>query len=846
MAEVAQLDAQGTIQADRRTASFRIPRSNDKLSMPLSTAQQQIWLHSRLVPNVSFYNEPVTFLRDGPLHLRALERTFTEIVRRHSAWRTSFTVRDGEPIQVVNPPAPMRFPAVDLSNLPFSQREPEALRLASEMAVQPFDLSRDPLFRGLVVHLSETEHRLFLALHHIVFDGYSISRVLLPELVALYSAYSSGQTPALDELAIQYSDFAVWQQGWLARQSNGSSQLEYWRNQLAGELPVLQLPTDRTRTPVPSLLGASEPINIERDLSASLNRLGRSESATLFMTLLAAFAVLLQRYTSSSDITIGTASSGRKRVELEGLLGCFINPVALRIDLSGGPTFRELLRRARTTTLEALSNDDVPFTEVVNAVRSNHTFSSHPLFQVLLTLEPSPVTAADGWNVSLTQPGVDTGTSRFDLSLELDNRFDGIVGRLRYSTDLFDRETILRLKGNLATLLNSIASNPDQRISKLRMLTAQEERQISVDWNTTAGELYSEELLHHLFMRQAERTPDAIALTVGSDHLTYRELDARTNQLANYLRERGVRPEKSVGLYLEPSIEMILATLAVLKAGGVCVPLDPSYPTERLSYAIEDAQLQLLLTKQPLRAQLPCADDTILCLDSGLEKIAQSASTPVLSSCTPQNLAYVIYTSGSTGKPKGVLINHCNLVHSTLARMLYYGDDQATFLMLSSFSFDSSLAGILGTLCQGGMLVLTPGPLKSNLTQLSHLVQQHKITRLLCVPSLYSLILEQANRGELASLKEAILGGECCSPELVARHYAVAPHATLFNEYGPTEAAVWSTVYKCSPNDSAGLVPIGKPISNSRVFVLDPHRNLTPVGRSRSGARIFESAGRDG
>jgi surfactin family lipopeptide synthetase A len=830
MGDVASGNLSAGLLAKKSAVSCGIPRSTDEKAIPVSYAQEQIWLHAQLVPHIPIYNEPVTMHRDGILDVPALERTLTEIVRRHAAWRTSFAFVHGDPVQVIHPVAPVHLPVVDLRDTAFSEREPQALRLAKESALRPFDLCRDMLFRGFVVHFSETEHRLFLTLHHIVFDGYSISRVFLPEVAALYSAFSAGGTPALRDLPIQYSDFAIWHRAWLAQNSRLSSQLAFWRKQLAGDLPVLQLPGDRTRPPIPSFRGAMEPLTIERKLGDSFRRLAQSEGATLFMALLAGFSLLLQRYSSSCDLTIGTVSAGRKRAETERLLGCFINPVVLRIDLTGDPTFRELLRRARSVTLEALSNDDVPFAQVANEVLANHTLSSHRLFQVLFTLEPTLLEATEGWSVSLTQPEVDTGTSRFDLSLELDDRPEGILGRFRYSTDLFERPTIVRMKGHLAILLNSIAANPDRPISQLALLTPPEEQEIRVQWNDTATNYPADQVLHQLFVRQAQRTPEAVALVAGSDQLTYRELDRRTNRLAAYLQARGIRAEKPVGLYLEPSAEMIVGTIGVLKAGGACVPLDPSYPTERLSYAIRDTQLELILTLQRLSSQLPSSEVAVVCLDSEWKLVEQLDQDPVPPDCGPENLAYVIYTSGSTGKPKGVEITHRNLVHSTHARTLYYPPGPAKFLLLSSFSFDSSLAGIFGSLCQGGRLVLTPGTLKSNLTRLSHLIQEHEITRLLCVPTLYGLVLEQAKSGELASLQEVIVGGESCSPELIERHYKLAPQATLFNEYGPTEAAVWSTVHKCSPGISSSLVPIGKPIPNARTFVLDPNLNLVPVG----------------
>jgi surfactin family lipopeptide synthetase A len=808
----------------------RIPHLAEGNVAPLSFAQEQIWLHAQLVPGIPIYNEPVTIHRHGPLDVQALERALTEIVRRHESWRTGFGLDNGEPVQIIQPATPVMLPVVDLSQMPASERESEARRLAREDALRPLDLTQAPLFHALLVRFSDTEHRLFLTLHHIIFDGYSIYRVLLPELAALYSAFSEGKEPELDELSVQHSDFARWEREWLSRNGRLSSQLAYWRKQLSGNLSVAQLPYDLARPAVQSYRGGIQAVALCKDLADSLKLLSRHEGATLFMTLLAGFAALLHRYSSQDDVLIGTVSSGRKRSELEGLLGYFLNPVVLRSDISGDPTFRELLRRTRDVTLDALSNDDAPFTQVVNAVHPNRSLSFNPLFQVLFTLEPPLPETQDGWRVMLTQSEVDTGISKFDLCLELDDRPSGIVGRFKYSTDLFEAETIARMAEHFTTLLHGMAANPEQRISELPMLAEMERKQVSVTWNDTGAEYPADLCLHQLFTAQASRTPDAEAVVAGHEHLTYGTLNRKSDELAAHLRKLGIGLETPVGLYFEPSSEMIVGTLAVLKAGGACVPLDPSYPPDRLASLLQDTQLRVVLTQRSLRSQLPTHNLEVLRLDSDWNNIEEESLEPIPNECKPANLAYLIYTSGSTGKPKGVEITHQNLVHSTHARSLYYGSDAGRFLLLSSFAFDSSLVGILGTLCRGGALVMTPGPLRANLPQLAQLVAQHQISHLLCVPSLYSLLLEQAKPGQLASLRVSIVAGESCPVELVQRHYELLPKATLFNEYGPTEAAVWSTVYRCVPAQPAKIVPIGRPIPNARVYVLDRYLNLLPVG----------------
>jgi amino acid adenylation domain-containing protein len=830
MGNALQIKEPGQAPAVKSADVKVIPRVAGRKTAPLSFAQQQIWLHAQMVPGIPIYNEPVTIHRQGALDVRALGLVLNEIVRRHEAWRTSFSLVDGEPVQVIHPARPVPLPIADLRQIHNSQKEAEARRLAVEDAMRPFDLSRGPLFRVLLVHLSDTEHRLFFTLHHIIFDGYSIYRVLLPELAALYTASSEGEEFPLPEPSIQYADFAVWEREWLLRNGYLSSQLTYWRDQLRGNLPILQLPYDHPRPAIQSFGGAIHPVELSKDLADTLKALSRREGATLFMTLLTGFAVLLYRYSALEDVAIGTVSLGRKRSELEGLLGYFLNPVVLRNDLSGDPTFRELLRRTRNVTLDALSNDDAPFTQVVNEVRPNRSLSFNPLFQVLLTLEPPMPQNHDGWSAALTQSEVDTGISKFDLCLELDDRPSGIVGRFKYSSDLFEPQTVAYMAGHLAMLLESIAANPDQRISSLPMLTAREREQVCVTWNETEAEFPADLCLHELIAKQAERTPAATAIIDGAGELTYRELDHRSNQLAAYLRKQGVGPEVPVGLYLEPSNEMIVGIVGVLKAGGACLPLDPSYPAERLAWVCADTQLHVLITQQHLLSSLPVVTASVLALDSHWSEVEKESAGPVRSEANPESLAYIIYTSGSTGKPKGVQITHRNLVHSTYARSLYYGPDAGRFLLLSSFAFDSSLVGIFGSLARGGTLVLTPGPVQSNLTRLAQFVAQSRISHLLSVPSLYNLLLDQAKTGELSSLREVIVAGESCPVELVERHHRLLPKVTLFNEYGPTEASVWTTVYKCDAGHLARFVPIGRPIPNARVYVLDPHLNVLPVG----------------
>lgn len=813
-----------------RTSNATSPSGGERSAegtAPLSYSQEQIWSHAQILPEIPIYNEPVTIHRSGILSVTALQQALTEIVRRHQAWRTSFKLVHGEPLQVVAAATPVDLREVDLSHLPPSRRESKARKLAFEDVVQPFDLSQGPLFRCLLVHLSEKEHRLFLTLHHIIFDGYSIYRVFLPELAALYDAFAHGWDSPLAEIASQYPDFSRWQRERLMGEKHLSSQLAYWRQQLK-DLPVLQLPSYLSRPPVQSFRGAIGPFALSAEVCHKLKLLSRSESATLFMGLSAAFALLLQRYSCSDEVVIGTVSSGRKRSELEGLLGYFLNPVVMRHDLSGNPTFRKLLRRTRELTLDALSNDDAPFTHVVNELHPDRSLRANPLFQVLLTLEPPPAASPDGWAVELTQSELDTGFCKLDLCLELDERpTGGLLGRFKYSEDLFERETIARMGQHLNRLLESAVAMPDECISNLSMLTEVENARLCIEAHSGKSETPEELRVHRLFATQAQITPEAVALVDDNRQWSYRELDDASDRWAAYLQTRGVGPEKPVGLYFEPSWEMVVAILAVLKAGGACVPLDPSYPAERHAHVLADTRMTLILSQSRLRFQPREQGIELLHIDS---RIHEGVRGSLLIHIGLEDTAYIIYTSGSTGKPKGVQITHANLGYSTHARFLYYGAESVRFLLLSSFAFDSSLAGIFSTLCYGGTLVLTPGPLQSNLAQLAALVEKHGVSHLLCVPSLYRLILEQAGQRQLATLRVAIVAGEACPGELVERHFKQIPQAALYNEYGPTESTVWATVHKCQLGSSQKTVPIGRPIPHAHAYVLDPQMSPLPPG----------------
>lgn len=791
---------------------------------PLTFAQQQLWLHAQLAPDSALYNEPLTVRHRGALDVSALEQAFSEIVRRHEAWRTVFRLVKSEPVQEVLPPSLVALPEIDLCDLPMDEREKEAMRIASADARLPYDLSQGPLFRAKLVRLGDEEHRLFVTLHHLIFDGFSGYRIFLPELITLYEAFSRNQPSPLPELPFQFGDYAIWQR---ERWQSGELRphLDYWRRQLKGPLPSIQLPIVSSRPVIQNFAGAMHTLLLPPELSEALGEMCRREGVTLFMGLLAAFNVLLHRYSGEQDILVGSNTAGRARPGSETLLGFFLNTIPLRADLSGDPTFRELLDRVRGVTLEALAHDEVPLDQLVSELQPAREPHRNPLFQILFSLEPPLPPVSREWDLTCIE--VETGATKFELCMVLDDRRDGLLCRIIYDVARFDAETAERIGGHWQTLLRSIVRNPAARISELPILTAAEKEQILLKWSGAAGSETPENVVE-LFEKQVKNTPQSLAVLCAGAELNYAELNRRAEALACELRGIGVRANVPVALYLERSVEMIIGILGVLKAGGAYVPLDPASPIHRLQAIVNDCRpMALVIAKESAGESLFTPAQRIFIDDLAPKKNNEEALD--LRRPAAGDLAYVLYTSGSTGIPKGVQITHGNLAFSTDARVHFYKDPPEKFLLLSSYAFDSSVAGIFHTLTTGGSLVIPPADFRWEGRQLADLISHHEVTHLLAVPSLYLEILN----GEvlkLASLRSVIVAGESCSRQLVNLHYERVPHATLFNEYGPTEATVWSTVFECEPASDDMSVPIGRPIPGARVYILDRHMHPTPIG----------------
>jgi amino acid adenylation domain-containing protein/non-ribosomal peptide synthase protein (TIGR01720 family) len=801
-----------------------VPRTG---RLPLSFAQQRLFFLDQLEPNNSTYNIPAAIHLEGALDLTALERSFNELLRRHESLRTTFQTDQDGVVQVISPSASLSLATTDLRGLSETDRAVEVPRLTEEEARHSFDLARGPLLRMRLLRLGEHEHILLLTMHHIVSDGWSVG-LLIRELSALYASFSKGQPPALPELPIQYADYAAWQRRWLQGEAL-EAQLAYWRKQLDGAPRALELPTDHPRPSVQTFRGASHPLRLSKSLSEELAALSRHEGVTPFMTLLAAFQTLLYRYSGQDDISVGSPIAGRNRAEVEGLLGFFVNTLVLRGRLSGDLSFRELLGQAREATLEAQAHQDLPFEKLVEELKPERDLSRSPLFQVMFTLQPDPIPELKLPGLTVRVQEHESLTSKFDLGLSLTETADGFTGTLEYSTDLFEAPTIARMAGHLRTLLEAIVSNPGQHLSELPLLPPEELQRVLVEWNSTAADYPRHSCIHEVFEAQVARRPDAIALEFGSARLTYQELDARSNQLAHYLRRLGVGPDSRVALCLERSLELIISLLGILKAGGAYVPLDSSYPRERLSFMLEDSRPQVLVTTRSLLASLPAEGLSCVLLDEVRESLALESSAPVRSGVLPQHLAYIDFTSGSTGRPKGVCIEHRSVLRTVLGVHYAHLSAEHSFLLLAPISFDASTLEVWGPLLHGARLVVFPPHSPGDVHELADILSRHQVTTLHLTSGLFTQMVDSHLEG-LRPVKQLLTGGDVVSAPHVQRVLQTL-HIPVTACYGPTESTLFSTCFRMTrPSEVGSSVPIGRPISNTQVYLLDRHLQPVPPG----------------
>jgi len=799
-----------------------VPRDG---ALPLSFAQERLWFLDRLAPGSTAYTIPLVLAAHGSLSVPAMEAALGEMVRRHEALRTTYAARGDRPVQIIAPPGRRELPLVDLGALPEERRREEARSLSDAAVARPFDLERDPVLRAAAVRLGPAEHVLLLTVHHIAADGWSIG-VMVEEIAALYAPASA---PAiLPELAVQYADFAVWQRDWL-RGEVLERQLAYWRRELA-DAPALDLPTDRPRPPAQSFRGATRMHRIGPETARGIAGLARRTDATLFMVLLAAVQTLLGRYAGQDDVVLGSPIANRTRAEVEPLIGFFVNTLVLRGDLSGDPPFTGLVARSRRLALEAYAHQDLPFERLVEELRPERRLANNPLFQVMLAVQNTPLRPIELPGLTFSPVGFDVPATRFDLEIFFTEVADGLAVQLSWSTDLFDEPTVLRLAEHLDALLAAVLEDPDRRLSDLTataLLTPPQRHQLLAEWNDTAAELPRADVFS-LFAAQARRRPGAVALISEEGDLTYGELHARAVRLAHRLAAAGVGPEIRVAILAQRSPALIAGLLGILGAGGAYVPLDPSYPAERLAWMLADCGARVLLAPRELLAEIPPGTAPLV-LELADDPLGSGEAASDLAPVPPDALAYVMYTSGSTGRPKGVGVTHRNIVR--LVRESGFADlgEEQVFLQLAPVSFDASTLEIWAPLLNGGRLAVFP-PRRPSLEELGEAIARRGVTTLWLTAGLFHEMVDGGLEA-LRPLHQLLAGGDVLSPSHVRRVLAGLPGLTLINGYGPTEGTTFTCCYRMtSPEEAWSTVPIGRPIGNTRLHILDDAGRPVPMG----------------
>jgi amino acid adenylation domain-containing protein len=805
------------------------PRANKFEPCPLSFAQQRLWFMDQLEPGRSVYSMPGAMRLIGELDVAALEQSIREIVRRHEALRTSFMSERGEPMQVVSDQWELDLPVMDLRHLAEDERVNVARRVANERAQLAFDLSRGLLFRVELLRVAAQDHVLIVNMHHIVSDEWSMG-VLVRELTALYAAYSRGEESPLEELEVQYADFALWQR----RRLQGAplkQQLAYWKRNLAG-LEPLEFPTDYPRPAAPSHRGGMLRFSISTEVTSQLMELSRREGVTPFMVLLAAFQLLCGRCSGQEDVAVGTDVANRNQAEIEVLIGFFVNQLVMRTNLGGAPSFIDLLGRVREATLGAYVHQDLPFGQLVEELSPRRELSRAPLFQVKLVLQNAPQSDLKLGGLSLQGMDIEYRQARFDLVVFMREINGELAGVMDYASDLFEAGTVERLIGRLRLVLEQVVAAPFRRVSDLDLLAAGERRQILYQWNDTSQPYPDQACAHELFIRQVEKTPQAIAVVQGSRELSYEQLDRSSNHLASYLQNLGVGPEVKVAVYMNRGLEQVIAILGILKAGGAYVPMDPSYPLERLAYILQDIQAPVVLTEESLQESLPSSWSIVVCLDRDWSEITARYGDTPMSAGRPENLAYIIYTSGSTGRPKGVMVTHRGLTNYLCwAAAAYNIVEGRGTVVHSPISFDLTVTSLFVPLIAGQSVELLPeGHSVEDLA--ATLRARGDLSLVKATPAHLEGLSQYLGTDEVRGLSRAfVIGGEALSWDQVAFWRRYAPDSRLINEYGPTETVVGCTSYEVGESGTAnGAIPIGRPIANTQIYILDKEMRPAPIG----------------
>ena len=815
-----------SIQKSGHSLFSPIKHISNSNTAPVSFSQQRLWFLDQFDPGNTAYTIMIVLKLDGTVDSAALGKTLNEIVRRHESLRTTFSIeKDGSPIQMIHSFSPQELPVHDLTHLPESEKEFESIDFVRQLANIPFELQNGPLFRAHLINTGQSTHYLYLSMHHIISDGWSTG-IFVTELSALYKAFTTGAASPLPDLPVQFADYAIWQ-----RQSQGiellRSQLNYWTQKLGGKLPILDLPTDHPRPVFQTFNGSTIHTVFPSELALQVKQLCKQQEVTLFMMLLAAFDVLLYRYSGQEDLLIGTPTANRDQKEIEGLIGLFVNTLVVRSDLTGNPSFINFLSRVREGSLEAFTNDDLPFDYIVEALHPVRDTSHSPIFQVMFILQNVPIPSTNLPNMKVSPIYLDNGTSKYDLTLTVWESPEGMTCFFEYNTDLFERPTIERMMGHYQTILEGICANPEKRIAELPLLTARERHQILIGWNATDMEYPRNSTIQDLFEAQVDRSPDKIAIIDEENQITYRELDQRANRLAHLLRANGVTTETLVGICLPRNVDMVVCLLAVLKADAAYVPLDPNFPRDRLAFMLEDSGAPVLLTTTNLADLFTAGRTKVICLDVEEGVVGQQSDQRLYGSSHSENLAYVIYTSGSTGKPKGVQVLQQGVVNFLTSMQREPGLSSSDILLsVTTLSFDIAGLEIYLPLISGAQLILVSSATAADGSLLKQALEKSRATIMQATPATWRLLIASGWQGDRQF--KILCGGEALPTDLVAG--LLAHCDLLWNMYGPTETTIWSTLSKITSPDVP--ITIGHPIANTQVYVLDAYQQPVPVGRS--------------
>lgn len=809
-------------KSDNISKITKIPKS---VTIPLSTEQKRLWFLQQLNPNNSFYNYSELYRLEGAIDIDLFEKSIRTIENKHDVLRSTYQIKEGLPTVKIASTSWSKFTFEDFSHLSYKIASKKANELIHQKAGYVFNLAEEPLLQTTIIKVAENNYLFLIVMHHIITDKWSM-KVFRKELAENYKNLTNGATTNSDKLEIQYSSYAYWQQN----QPINKKHLSYWKEKLSGDIPTLNLSTDYPKKAQPSYKGTFNKKTYDQATSNAFFALSKKLGTTPYVTMLSVYYVLLQKYSGQNDILIGTPITKREQTNLENLIGFFNDTLVLRNTIDTNASFNNLVAKIKETTLDAFSNKDISFDTLVKTLKPKRSLGIHPFFQVMFLYHKVPETPKLGNNIKISYEPYDAGVAKFDLTLYISEDKDTLMSLMEYETDLFNADTIEKMHEHFGIILKEVIKNPDEIIGNIKLHTPEEIQ----FYNTLEAPLEKYNTkehtgIHEIIASQADKNPDATALIFKDTKITYKALNDSANKIAFKLINQGVKKNDIVGLCIQRSHEMIIGLLGILKAGAAYLPLDPDYPTERIAFIIKNAAAKALLTEQKLTKNFSNLPIKIATLEDIKNNNLQSNNT--LPKVDGNNNAYVIYTSGSTGQPKGVPISHNNIVNSTFARTDFYKTNPSAFLLLSSISFDSSKAGVFWSLCTGGTLVISEKHLEQDIHNLVDTIYKNAVSHTLMLPSLYAQIINYGDVKKLSSLDSVIVAGEACTSQLATNHFKKAPQIQLYNEYGPTESTVWCIAHKLEPADTLKTsIPIGRPIKNSQIFILDKDRQRVPYG----------------